>query len=318
LPVTRFLFWNINRKPLAGLVAELAEIQRIDVVVLAECDTDPSTMLLSLNRSPEAGFHFPTGLSRRVTVFTRFSREFLQPAYESERITIRRVELPARMPVLLAAAHLPSKLHWSAESQAGECAELARMIDAEERKAGHRRTILVGDFNMNPFETGLVGSSVGLNAVASRQVASLETRTVQGHEYPFFYNPMWSHFGDARGETAGSYFYDAGEHVNYYWNVFDQVLLRPELAKSFDPARLRIVREIGARSLVRPDGRPDQATGSDHLPLIFEVEFFDEGSVNGCATGFLGRDRICRGSAYPRFDTARAGRSAGQENQGPG
>ena len=272
MPVTRFLFWNINGKPLAGLVAELAEIQRIDVVVLAECDTDPSAILLSLNRFPEAGFHFPAGLSRPVAVFTRFSRDFLQPVYESERITIRRLALPARLPVLLAAAHLPSKLHWSAESQAGECAELARMIDAEERKESHRRTILVGDFNMNPFETGLV-SSVGLNSVMSRNVASRETRMVQGREYRFFYNPMWGHFGDARGETAGSYFYDAGEHVNYYWNMFDQVLLRPELAKSFDPARLHIVGEIGARSLVRPDGRPDQATGSDHLPLIFEVEF---------------------------------------------
>jgi hypothetical protein len=272
LPVTRFLFWNINRKPLAGLVAELAEIQRIDVVVLAECDTDPSAILLSLNRSPEAGFHFPTGLSRRVTVFTRFSREFLQPVYESERVTIRRLALPAREPVLLAAAHLPSKLHWSADSQALECAELARIIDAEERKAGHRRTILVGDFNMNPFETGLVGS-VGLHSVMSRNVASRETRTVQGREYPFFYNPMWSHFGDARGETAGSYFYDAGEHVNYYWNLFDQVLIRPELTKGFDPARLEIVKTIGARSLVRPNGTPDKATGSDHLPLIFEVEF---------------------------------------------
>ena len=131
MPVTRFLFWNINRKPLAGLVAELAEIQRIDVVVLAECDTDPSAMLLSLNRSPVSGFHLPAGPSRPVNVFTRFSRKFLQPVHKSERITIRRLVLPARRPVLLAAAHLPSKLHWSADSQAGECAKLARLIEAE-------------------------------------------------------------------------------------------------------------------------------------------------------------------------------------------
>jgi hypothetical protein len=80
---------------------------------------------------------------------------------------------------------------------------------------------------MNPFETGLV-SAAGLNSVMSRRVASRETRKVQGREYRFFYNPMWSHFGDARDDTAGSYYYDAGEHVNYYWNMFDQVLLRAD------------------------------------------------------------------------------------------
>jgi hypothetical protein len=84
---------------------------------------------------------------------------------------------------------------------------------------------------------------------------------------------MWSHFGDARDATAGSYYYNAKQHVNYYWNMFDQVLLRPELAESFDPSQLSIVKAIGQLTLVRPDGRPDRAQGSDHLPLVFEVEF---------------------------------------------
>jgi hypothetical protein len=150
--------------------------------------------------------------------------------------------------------------------------ELARAIDVEEQKVGHRRTILVGDFNMNPFETGFVSAN-GLNSVMSRQVASRETRTVQGREYQFFYNPMWGHFGDARSETAGSYFYDAAEHVNYFWNVFDQVLLRPALAERFDPAELSIVKEVGSFPLVQTNGRPDHTNGSDHLPLVFEVEF---------------------------------------------
>ena len=273
MPVTRFLFWNINRKPLAGLVADLAEIHQIDVVVLAECDTDPSAMLRALNRTPGASFHYPdVRVCRQITVFTRFPGEFLEPVSETERISIRKLTLPARKPVLLAAAHLPSKLYRSGESQGFECMELARQIAAEEQKAGHQRTILVGDLNMNPFEAGMVGAA-GLNSVMSRRIASRGTRTVQGREYRFFYNPMWSHFGDAKTETAGSYFYDAGEHVNYYWNLFDQVLLRPELAERFDPSHLSVVKSVGGISLVTADGRPEAAGISDHLPLVFEVEF---------------------------------------------
>jgi hypothetical protein len=84
---------------------------------------------------------------------------------------------------------------------------------------------------------------------------------------------MWGHFGDIRGDTAGSYFYDGGEHVNYYWNVFDQVLLRPALAKRFHPESVSIVKEIGGLTLVDSNGRPDRRNGSDHLPIVFEVEF---------------------------------------------
>ena len=39
-----------------------------------------------------------------------------------------------------------------------------------ETKAGHTRTILVGDLNVNPFEVAVVGAH-GLHAVMAKQVA---------------------------------------------------------------------------------------------------------------------------------------------------
>ena len=269
MPATKFLFWNLNRKSLATLIADLAEEHGVDLIILAECEVDAATMLGALNRA-STRFHRTSGLCQHITIYSGFPGQFIEETYESHRISIRTIKLPARDPILLAAVHLPSKLHQSGESQAFGCMELAKQIELEEQKAGHRRTILVGDFNVNPFEAGIAG---GLHSVMSRQVASRGTRTVQGREYPFFYNPMWSHFGDAGSHTAGSYYYDAGEHVNHYWNMFDQVLLRPELAAHFDSARLSILKAVGPLSLVRPDGRPDQQVGSDHLPLLFEVEF---------------------------------------------
>jgi hypothetical protein len=272
LPTTKFLFWNINRKPIAGVVAELAVIPKADVVILVECATARSSLLAALNAGPGQGFRLSTGISRGVTILTRFSREFLRPVFESDHVSIGRLALPARSEVLVAAVHLPSKLYWSGDSQAFECVELARRITEAEDRAGHQRTALVGDMNMNPFEPGLV-STVGLNAVMSRRIAERATRTVQGRAYRLFYNPMWGHLGDTESDTAGSYFYDTAEHLNYFWNVFDQVLLRPELAKRFDSDQLSIVKSVGARSLVRPDGRPDATLYSDHLPIVFGLDF---------------------------------------------
>ena len=78
--------------------------------------------------------------------------------------------------------------------------------------------------------------------------------------------------GDAISDTAGSCYYDVGQHVNYFWNMFDQVLIRPELLEGYYPTQLSIVKSIGALSLVGREGRPD-ASFSDHLPIVFELEF---------------------------------------------
>jgi hypothetical protein len=270
LPETRFLFWNLNRKPLSRLVADLAEEHRSDIVVLAESAETPTEVLQALNRLRSA-FEFPFSECDGLLIFTRFPAEFVKPVFESSRVSIRHLTLPASSPVLLAAAHLPSKLHWSQDSQSSECGPLARRIQEEEKAAGHQRTILLGDFNMNPFERGMVGAEE-LHSVMSRKVAVRGTRTVQGRPYTFFYNPMWGHFGDLRGDVAGTYFYSSAEHMNFYWNLFDQVLLRPELAARFAAGSLKIVQSVGAASLCHPDGRPNRQTGSDHLPIVFAVE----------------------------------------------
>jgi hypothetical protein len=141
---TKFLFWNINRKPLAELVAQLADVHAIDVLILAESGVKTELLLRALNSSTKRTFHYPVGLSKYITIFTRFSRDFLQPSFESERISIRRLALPARSELLIAAVHFPSKLHWSTESQAFECTELARRLETEETRAGHQRTVLLG------------------------------------------------------------------------------------------------------------------------------------------------------------------------------
>jgi hypothetical protein len=176
LPSTSFLFWNINRKPLAAVVAELANEHRAHVVVLAESNASPSALLGALNPVGRSDFHFPAGSNKYLTIFTRFPRECLQPVYETGRISIRRLSLPGRSEILIAAVHLASKLHWTSESQAFECTQIARKIADEEDRVGHQRTVVFGDFNMNPFEAGLV-SCAGFNAVMSRRIAARIPRT---------------------------------------------------------------------------------------------------------------------------------------------
>jgi exonuclease III len=266
----RFLFWNLNNQPVPHLVKEVARRNDVDVLVLAECEISVGTLLTELNaQTPD--FQFAPGQCERIQVFTRFHSGFFAPIFESDRYSIRRLRLPLRDEILVAMVHLPSKVHFSEQSQRTECSMLARTVAEVEGLVGHKRTIVLGDFNSNPFEHGFVATD-GLHAVMSKNVALRETRRVQGRDFDFFYNPMWSHFGDTGGKPCGTHYYEKAEHVNYFWNIFDQVLLRPHLLEGFSDD-VRILTAAGSTSLLDRDGRPDQRKASDHLPIVFSLDF---------------------------------------------
>jgi len=94
--------------------------------------------------------------------------------------------------------------------------------------------------------------------------------------YRFFYNPMWTLLGDRSNDSSGSYYYDSGAPVNYFWNIFDQVLLRPELLARFVPERdIQILKSVnGTRLTNEPDGRPN-ARISDHLPILLNLDLVE-------------------------------------------
>jgi len=173
---------------------------------------------------------------------------------------------------ILAAVHLPSKLRLDADDQAGLCSRWVREVREAEARVGHLRTVVIGDLNMNPFEAGIVGAE-GFHAVSSRAVAARNTRTVLAEERMFFYNPMWSMLGDALGPPV-TYYYGSNKPITYFWNTFDQVLLRPELAQHFAPGDVIVASSAGGESLLGPGGTPNKRI-SDHLPVIATLRLED-------------------------------------------
>jgi hypothetical protein len=276
------LFWNLGGKPLGNLVANLTHRHAVDLLILAECPLTTGELLAVLNNQNNPPFQPPDpgSLCRALLVVPRFDPTHLTRRAESPRYTARQVSLPGRPELLLFAVHLPSKLYQSEASQAAGLQALAAQIRDLEHTMEHDRTILVGDLNMNPFEDGLVVAQ-GMNAVMTREITLRGGRSVEGVRYPFFYNPMWGHFGDATHEIhplgteehrpAGTCYYRARESRWYYWNVFDQVLVRPSLLPFFRNQELRVLVTDGTSSLLNASGLPDRDRVSDHLPLLFRL-----------------------------------------------
>lgn len=150
---------------------------------------------------------------------------------------------------------------------ASQVSEKIRKVELEN---GTSRTVLVGDLNMNPFEKG-VASADGLHAVMTRDIARKGKRKVVRDSYPFFYNLMWGRFGDTTEGPPGTYYRRGSEPTEYFWNTYDQVLVRPDLLDSFDDKSVKVLTEFGGTSFLRKSGIPDQSRVSDHLPLLFAL-----------------------------------------------
>jgi len=268
--VTNFLFWNINWKPVSELIVALVEEHAIDVLMLAESDIDQGHLLRSLNdRSHD--FHFAPSAPAPVQMFIGTPTYVVRNVDDGSRYSIRELRMPGCIAVLVALLHLPSRLFVDERSQDFECTITAQSIREAEARVGHERTLVVGDFNMDPFSAGIVGAA-GFNAAMHRNTASRGGRMIRGENYPFFYNPMWNHFGDERKPASGTYYYEKGDHVAYYWHMFDQVLIRPTLLNRLPVPGVRIPTSAGDVSLLGPNGHPDATAGSDHLPIVFSLD----------------------------------------------
>ncbi len=238
-----FLFWNLNKKPLSKVIAKLCHNYNIDVLILAENDISEDELLLELNKGVTAEYISAINLSPKLTFFIRFPPNNFLLIRDEGGIAVRELNLPTGIKIIVIGVHLPSKLYMKERDQTYHSVRLAEVIREVEEELGHSNTLVVGDFNMNPFESGFI-SAGGLHAVMDKTIARKFTRRVQGVKYPFFYNPMWRILGDSISGPAGTYYYSDSSYECYFWNTFDQVIIRPQLIPYFEEDSLEI-RMIG-------------------------------------------------------------------------
>lgn len=268
-----FLFWNLMKNEgLAPRLIRIAQQFGIDVVLLAECAVDLTAVAQTLSASGAGPYTALSVDGGKIHILSRLSASDFISKYTDPEIGLHIRSLQTRKVgrVLVASLHYPSKLQWSdKEQEHGAMFRLIPAIQQMERASRHKRTVLVGDFNMNPFEGGVM-SAFALHAVMTRALALREERTVAGEPYQFFYNPMWGHFGDRTPGPPGTFYLSSSKPGNCFWNMYDQVLLRPTLMGRLH--RLEILTSDGVESLLTRTGLPSRDHASDHLPLLFTLD----------------------------------------------
>ncbi len=264
-----FLFWNVGKHSLHSFLVRLVQSTRTNILVLAEYDDDGHALLRDLHERGINYFALPTIGCTRIKVFTDCQPRCFKTRFETDRYSIREFRNFGCESVLLALVHFPSKLYKSEaeEDQLLDAIYFRQEVETIERESGNSNTIVLGDFNMNPFESGMI-SAAAMHSLPCLRTARRGARILRGREHSFFYNPTWNLFGDLDG-VPGTYYYDSSSSYNLYWHMLDQVVLRPSIADRFDKRSLRIITSAGELSLTDNKGRP---TVSDHLPLFFSLD----------------------------------------------
>lgn len=169
---------------------------------------------------------------------------------------------------ILGGIHLPSRMHEGHQQRRNiEISKIINAVRTHEANLQTKNTIIVGDFNEDPYEEGCLGAS---NFFGLPYVSSKAMRKIEGVEFEKFYNPMWNLLGDF-STPYGTYYYSESSPYGTYWHIFDQVIIRPCLRTAFSEESLKIITTIGNTKLLGTHGKPNKGI-SDHLPVIFEIK----------------------------------------------
>ncbi len=189
-----FLFWNVGKNSLSKHLGEATRKHQVDLAILAECQELGPDIVRELNsRHPQQPYWEFTGGVSSLRFFTRLPAQSIHAISDDGRASLRSITPPLGPGILIAAAHLRSKLWADDFDQHFAAMAFNRLIIEAEQKVGHKRTLVIGDLNMDPFDPGMMAAN-GLHAVMDKMTARKVNRIVQGESYEFFY--MWSRMGN--------------------------------------------------------------------------------------------------------------------------
>lgn len=306
----KFLYWNTANKGFTQekvLNALFRTRQPADILLLGECPSGLSLAflahwgltelpILAKNGQPlqQRAYYQAAKLSLTlavpVPVVKRIQNKLLQRQQfgnDYEEI-IRRLRVSITRLVqmnlvvngqsyLLASVHFPSKLAQDEVSQLQIARSYkAKLLDTATHHAATygNRLLVVGDFNMNPFDAGMV-EPMGFHALGNRDQANPATAR-HYDQTPIFYNPCWSLLGDyypthADRRMGGSFYYAKSASRRLFWHLFDQVVVSQEMANAFVPSSLSFVEVPTLRQEMLSGVERRLANFSDHFPLTFTL-----------------------------------------------
>jgi exonuclease III len=260
----KVLFWNTkNNSQINKILSSLIIENDIDIVVLAEYIDNINKLLSQVSSQGKNMQQYFTSGCKRIMMLGTIKN--VQPAWQETHSSIQIVNNK----YILCGVHLISKVSPdNDETRKIRIQRIVQEIINAEKEIGSEHSIIVGDFNVDPYDIGMVGAPY-FHSVPIYEESLRKVRQVAEENYYMFYNPMWNFMGDFK-KPYGTYYYSQGSTCTY-WSILDQVIIRPSVRDSFIDNSLSIITKTKQYNLLDDSGHPNKNI-SDHLPIVFEIE----------------------------------------------
>jgi len=248
-------------------ISHIAEHIDVDIIVLCEPGETKDLTLNALQRNVSEQFSTPYSNSTKYfQSYVRADKHDLTELHKGRRSSYTSLAL-TETNLILGFVHGPDLRNYDLESRQSYAERLGAEIRFVISEKKNTKVILLGDFNMNPYDRAMNLAS-GLNAMSTKECVQAKVRTHMGEKYDFYYNPMWNLLGDDTSGPAGT-IYDTSNQGSYGWSTFDQVLFHHSTLEYYQD--VEILTEVDGLALTNQHGRPNSDEFSDHFPLLISL-----------------------------------------------
>lgn len=262
------LFWNLRRNAIEDYIVECIVENDIDIAVFSEYEgIDFSKIETGLGNL--YGRILGVQADKKVSVLAKktFTIEVLQ---QQHRYSIYSVNTGMK-DYILSAIHLEDRRNYKPADRIETIKSLVGDIEKTEEWLKCNNTIVIGDFNANPYDEELL-SKYAFNAVLFKKIIDKSEMTnPNSSKRKRFYNPIL-HYISEDTEMYGSFYYD-NDYVTPYWHCLDQFLVRKSLINNVTD--MKYLRKINSRGLLG-EIVPNKEI-SDHLPLVVCLQEVEDG-----------------------------------------
>lgn len=256
------LFWNLKRNAIEDYIIECIVENDVDIAVFSEFER------IDFNKIENGLGKMYSRIStiqkdRKVTLVAKVTISVMV-VQQQNRYNIYHVKTAVK-DYLLVAVHLEDRRNYDSEDRKETIRSLVRDIEQTEELFKCSNTVVIGDFNANPYDEELLSKSA-FNAVLFKAIIEKnELTNPNSSKRKRFYNPIL-HYISEDTEMYGSFYYEK-KHITPYWHCLDQVLVRKGLANSIN--HVEYLKRINKKDLLEntiPNGKI-----SDHLPLLVNL-----------------------------------------------
>lgn len=272
------LFWNLNRKKNEEYIVSCIVENDVDIAVFAEYqDTSNKSSAIDISS-------IESNLGNMFARVTGVETEGKVLLLAKKTIAVKQIQQEARYSCyvietaikryLLAAVHLEDRINYpEPERRIETIHRLIRDIKKNEENLGIENTIVIGDFNANPYDKELI-YKYAFNAVMFKSIIEeSEFTNPKGERIKRFYNPIIHYLSEDTRMYGSHYYDDSDKRGTPYWHCLDQVLIRKSLIDFLKA--VKYIKTIDGMDLLK-GSRPNKDI-SDHLPLFVNLLEVDDG-----------------------------------------